>query len=127
MKSIFTSKEKAFLIAEAALNKKGDNIIIMDMRAVSNVTDYFVVASAPSTRRVEAISRNITDALRLKGIRSGHSEGDEEALWVLLDYGDVMAHIFYNKTREFYDLERLWRDAPKEHYTQCIDEKSRQI
>lgn len=98
----------------------------MDMRAVSNVTDYFVIASASSTRRVAAIARNIEEALAKKGIRHWHMEGKREALWVLIDYGDVIAHIFQDRSREFYNLERLWHDAPKEHFSlQCTRAKSK--
>jgi len=111
------SREKAKLVSEAALNKKAEDTVIMDMRAVSNITDYFVIASAPSARRVQTIAEGIEEALRKKGVRHGHIEGKREALWILIDYGDVIAHIFHEKTREFYNLERLWHDAPKEHFS----------
>ena len=109
--------EKARFLGEAALNKKAERIVIMDMRAVSNITDYFVIASAPSTRRVQAISRGIKEDLSKEGIGNWHVEGEKIALWVLMDYGDVMAHIFHEGTREFYNLERLWHDAPKERFS----------
>ncbi|MFH1380583.1 MAG: ribosome silencing factor [Candidatus Omnitrophota bacterium] len=111
------AKEKAKLAAEAALSKKASCIVIMDMRAVSNITDYFVIASAPSTRRVEAIAQEVEDVLRKHGRKALHSEGKHEALWALIDYGDVIVHVFHEKTREFYDLERLWHDAPKESFS----------
>jgi ribosome-associated protein len=98
----------------------------MDMRAVSNITDYFVICSAPSTRRVATIARGMEETLAKKGIKEWHAEGKETALWVLIDYGDVIAHIFHDTTREFYDLERLWNDAPKERYlAQCTRAKSK--
>ena len=108
--------DKARLIAESALDKKAENIVIMDMGAVANITDYFVICSAPSTRRVQTISDAIEEELLKKGLRRWHREGTKEALWVLIDYGDVIAHIFHNPVREFYNLERLWHDAPKEHF-----------
>jgi ribosome-associated protein len=89
----------------------------MDMRAVSNITDYFVVCSAPSTRRVVAIADDIEARLLKRNIKHSHIEGKREALWVLIDYGDVIAHVFYEEMRNFYDLERLWHDAPKEHFS----------
>jgi len=95
--------------------------MIMDMRAVSYITDYFVICSAPSTRRVEAIAEGIEETLNAKGIRNWHIEGKREALWVLIDYGDVIAHIFYEGLRKFYDLERLWHDAPKEHFSNACE------
>ncbi|MFH1594391.1 MAG: ribosome silencing factor [Candidatus Omnitrophota bacterium] len=111
------ASKKSYLASKAALDKKAIDIVIMDMRAVSNVTDYFVICSAPSTRRVKTIAEGIEDALEKKGIKKRHIEGMREALWVLIDYGDVIAHVFYDKTRAFYDLERLWNDAPKEHFS----------
>lgn len=117
MKISINTIEKTRLIGKAALDKKAEDIVIVDMRAVSNITDYFVIASAPSTRRVQTISEGIEEALLGKGIRNWHIEGKREALWVLIDYGDVIAHVFYDKMREFYDLERLWHDAPKEHFS----------
>ena len=71
----------------------------MDMRAVSNLTDYFVITSAPSTKRVQTISESIEEELFKKGAKHGHVEGKKEALWVLIDYGDVIAHVFYGKMR----------------------------
>ncbi|UCD55903.1 MAG: ribosome silencing factor [Candidatus Omnitrophota bacterium] len=109
--------EKAKLISSAALDKKAGDIVIMDMRAVSNITDYFVICSAPSTRRVQAISEDIEEQLLKKNIRHWHIEGKREALWVLIDYGDVIVHIFYDKMRDFYNLERLWHDAPRERFS----------
>lgn len=98
----------------------------MDMRAVSNVTDYFVISSAPSARRVATIAISIEERLAKAGVKCWHIEGKREALWVLLDYGDVIAHVFQRKAREFYDLERLWSDAPKERFSlQCIRVKSK--
>ncbi|OGW75008.1 MAG: ribosome silencing factor [Omnitrophica bacterium RBG_13_46_9] len=108
--------EKARLISRAALDKKAEDIVIMDMRAVSNIADYFVVCSASSSKRVQAISEGIEDALLGKGIDYWHIEGRREALWVLIDYGDVIAHIFHENVRGFYNLERLWQDAPKEYF-----------
>ena len=118
--------EKARLIAQAALDKKAHDIVIMDMRGAANITDYFVICSVPSTRRAETVSREIEQVLLREGIRYSHIEGKKEALWVLIDYGDVIAHVFYESTREFYNLERLWHDAPKEHFfTSCISSKSK--
>ena len=103
-------------ISEAALDRKAEDIVIMDMRAVSNITDYFVLAHAGSSRRVKTIAEGIEEDLDNKGARCWHSEGKNESLWVLLDYGDVIAHVFQEKVRRFYNLERLWHDAPKERF-----------
>lgn len=86
---------------------------MLDMRGSANFCDYFVVCSAPSTRRVKAISEAIEDEFDAKGIRLTHYEGREEALWVLLDYVGVVVHIFLSELREFYDLEHLWSEASR--------------
>jgi ribosome-associated protein len=83
------------------------------MRKRSNVCDYFVIASGASTTQVRAIADNIVRRLKEKGQRLWHIEGEREALWTLLDYGDVVAHVFLDRTRRFYDLESLWADAPR--------------
>ena len=111
-------------MSEAALDNKASDVVIVDMRAVSNVTEYFVICSAPSTRRVQAIARGIKEALAEHDAKHWHTEGKREALWVLVDYGDVIAHVFLDKTREFYNLERLWHDAPKEYFhSRCTQAK----
>lgn len=86
----------------------------MDMKKSSLLCDYFIITSAESTRRVKTISDSIIEGLREKGIRISHIEGEKDALWVLLDFIDVVVHVFYTKTRKFYNLERLWQDVPKE-------------
>jgi len=83
------------------------------MRKACNFTDYFVIASAASDRKVKAVSDGIEEALSKKGFSVRRKEGYKEAAWVLVDSGDVIAHIFYEETREFYCLERLWADAPR--------------
>ena len=86
------------------------------MKKVSSICDYFVIASGTSTTHVKAISDNIIKILDKKGEKVWHVEGAREALWILLDCGDVVAHLFLDQTRRFYDLERLWGDAPQERF-----------
>ena len=100
-------------IARAASDKKALDIVTLDMRKVPSVSDYFVIASGSSTTQVRAISDNIVDVLKDKGERVWHIEGAREALWILLDCGDVVAHIFLEETRRFYELEKLWGKVPK--------------
>jgi ribosome-associated protein len=100
-------------IAKAASDKKALDIVTLDMRKIPSVSDYFVIASGSSTTQVRAISDNIIDVLREKGERVWHVEGAREALWILLDCGDVVAHVFLEETRRFYGLERLWGKVPK--------------
>jgi len=104
------------------LDKKANDVVLLEMRKASNFWDYFVVASAESTRKVRAIADSIVEGLDKKGVKLSHKEGEKEALWALLDYGNVVAHIFHNETRKFYNLERLWHEAPKEHiFCKCQD------
>ena len=125
MNEVTNALLKAKRISETALDNKAQDIVIMDMRAVSNITDYFVLCGAASSRRVKTIAEGIEEGLSKEGIRCWHSEGKTEALWVLLDYGDVIAHVFQETTRRFYDLERLWHDAPKERFSLlCKSRKS---
>lgn len=100
-------------IARAASGKKALDIITIDMRRVPTVCNYFVIASGTSTTQVKAIADNVVKKLKEAGERLWRIEGEREALWILLDYGDVVAHIFYDETRRFYELERLWGDLPQ--------------
>ena len=106
-------------IARAASDKKALDIITLDMRRIPSVSDYFVIASGSSTTQVRAISDNIVDVLRDKGERVWHIEGAREALWILLDCGDVVAHVFLEDTRKFYRLEKLWNKVPKKKFLEA--------
>lgn len=113
------SRKKSRFIAQAASDKKALDIVTIDMRKVPSIADYFVIASGTSTTQVRAIADHIEKELRKAGGKVWHSEGQGEALWVLLDCGDVVAHIFYEETRRFYDLERLWSDVPQERFKEA--------
>ena len=103
-------------IAGAAADKKAHNIVILNMKKALGVCNYFVISSGSSTTQVRAIADNIVDSLKEKGVRLWHGEGQREASWILLDYGDVVAHVFLEETRRMYDLERLWKGAPLEKF-----------
>jgi len=83
------------------------------MRKISNFCDYFVICNGASDRRVRAIAQGIDEGLEKNNIKTGHIEGIKEALWILLDIGDIIVHIFDKEVRDFYNLEYLWRDAPR--------------
>lgn len=100
-------------MAKAAKSKKAEDVVVLDMRKACNFTDYFVIAGAGSDRKVKAIADAMEEALAKKGLSARHREGYNEASWIVLDCQSVIAHIFYNQTREFYSLERLWSDAPR--------------
>lgn len=105
--------ETARLAAEAADNKKAFDIMVLDLRALTYITDYFVLCSGGSITQVGAITDGIAQALAQAGRHPSHVEGDAEASWVLMDYGDVVVHVFDEQTRLYYNLERLWGDAPR--------------
>lgn len=107
------SKEKAFSCARAALDHKAIDLVILSIQNLSSFTDYFVICSGNSDRQVQAIASHIEDTLAEIGLFPLGTEGKREGRWVLLDYGEVVVHIFYHPIREFYDLERLWGDAQK--------------
>ena len=88
----------------------------MEMKQRSSICSYFVLMSATSSVRAKTVADGIDEAMEENGVRVLHKEGYAEAVWVLLDYGDVIAHVFSGDTRKFYDLEHLWGDAPKRAY-----------
>ncbi|UCB56549.1 MAG: ribosome silencing factor [Candidatus Omnitrophota bacterium] len=107
------SRSKALFIAKTAQDKKAQDIVILDIRKASGITDFFIICSGTSARQVKAISDHIIERLKEQGQRAGHIEGYNHALWVLLDCGDIVVHVFHAPVRDFYDLERLWGDVPQ--------------
>ncbi len=100
-------------IAEAAWDRKALDLKIMDVRKLVSYADYFVICSGRSDRQVQAIAQNITDELREYGFRPLGVEGQAHGMWVLMDYGDIIVHIFHLSEREEYGLEQIWKDAPR--------------
>ena len=112
-----TSNDTAKRIIELAQEKKGQQIVLMDVSKLSDFTDYFVVISGDSSVQIKAIADHIEDELRSEGSFPYHKEGYQYLHWVLLDYIDVVVHIFQKESREFYAIERLWADAAIEFIT----------
>ena len=106
-----TVEDMSLAMAGAASDKKARDIVTMKMTELTTTTDYFVICSANTATQVRAIADNIEDVLNKEGIEFLHKEGYRTGEWVLLDYGDCVAHIFTQESREFYSLERLWGDA----------------
>ncbi len=104
--------ELAKRISELILSKKGYDIKILDLRGISSVADFFVICSADSDIQVKAITDEIERKLRKEGIKPYNREGTVTNTWVLLDYVDVVVHVFKHETRLHYSLEKLWGDAP---------------
>lgn len=105
--------ELAKLCAHVALEHKAEDLVVLDVHELTSFTDYFIIMSGRSTRHVQGLADSIEKELRAKRISNKFCEGLQEGLWVLLDYNDVVVHIFYKETRSFYDLDSLWHDAPK--------------
>jgi ribosome-associated protein len=107
------SRKTALEVAAAALDNKALNVDIIDVRGKVDYSDYVVIMSGRSDRHVAALARNVEEALRLKGQRCLGVEGLPQASWLLMDFGDVIVHVFHQDTRGYYDLERLWIDAAR--------------
>ncbi len=107
------SKELAHVIASLSLEKKASDIIILNVAPLTSMADYFVICSGETNTQVKAIAAHIVDSLKARRNRPQHIEGMVNQEWVLLDYIDVIAHIFQPHKREFYALERLWGDADR--------------
>ena len=103
--------EKAALIAKCIDDKKGKKIQVLQVGELTSIADYFVIASATSSTQVKAIADEVEEKLRTQGEAPIHMEGFNSATWVLIDYADVVVHVFMEETREFYGIERLWADA----------------
>lgn len=121
-------------ITDLIFNKKGFDVKILDLRKLTTITDYFIICSGSSDTQVKAITDEIDKQLRDEGVKPWHIEGYQVLNWVLIDFVDVVVHIFKKEIREFYNLEKLWGDAPsvdavdpllnKENKIQNLEKKS---
>jgi len=107
------TEEGVTIAAHAASDKKATDLVVLDLRKAASFTEYFLICTGASTRQVQAISNAVEEALLKSAKRPLHIEGYSSAEWILLDYGDFIVHVFAPASRRFYDLERLWRDAPR--------------
>ena len=106
-------EEPAQQIVLEILENKGEQVVILDMRGISSLADFFIISHGRSTRHVQGIANKMRKNLRKKGIKCSGIEGEHEGKWILMDYGDVIVHLFYEPIRDFYDLEGLWSEVPK--------------
>lgn len=97
------------------MTKKAYDIVIMDLRKLTTITDYFVVCTADSDTQVKAVADAVSEGMAKLGDQPWHEEGYTNRSWILLDFVDVVVHVFHKDVRKFYNLERLWGDAPVEH------------
>ncbi len=100
---------------DLAQERKGRDLLLLDLRQISDATDFFLLVTGSSDLHVRAIAEHILEELRKEGVRPGHVEGMRGGRWVLLDYIDFVVHVFHPGARDFYQLERLWGDAPAHH------------
>jgi ribosome-associated protein len=105
--------DKALLCLNIVKERKAIDPVLFKMEKLSSITDYFLIASGNSVRQVQAITRHLKKRMDEENFKAYGSEGEQEGHWVLLDYDDVVIHIFYQPDREFYDLEGLWIEAPR--------------
>lgn len=105
--------EHVKLAAHCADEKKALDVLVLRLSALTEFTDYFVICSGNSTRQTQAIADEITDQLKKLKVRPLHTEGYNNGEWILIDYGIFVVHVFTEQSRQFYDLERLWRDAER--------------
>jgi ribosome-associated protein len=105
--------ERIIAAVQAAADKKAIDIVVLDLREIASFTDYFVITSGTNERQVQAISDEVYETLKKAGTTAARVEGYKTAEWILLDYGDFIVHVFEQKSRSFYDLERLWRESTR--------------
>lgn len=111
-----SSEELARYCAGAALHKHAQDLVLLDVAELSGYADYFLLASARSTRQAAAIADYVLRFLKKSGVKPMGQDGLKEGRWALLDYGDVVVHVFHQPVRELYDLDSLWADAPRLEY-----------
>jgi len=107
------SRETAAAAARAAADKQAEDVVVLDVHDLIVITDFFVVCTGTSDRHVKTVVEEVEKALRGLERKPVRREGEQDGRWVLLDYVDVVVHVFAEEERGFYDLERLWRDAPR--------------
>jgi len=112
-RSVPTGRDMAITAARAAATKQATDIVVLDVHEVIVITDVFVICTASTQRQVKSVIEALEDALRDLGEKPVRREGEPEGGWWLLDYIDLVVHVFGEEEREYYDLERLWKDAPK--------------
>ncbi len=105
--------ERVQICAQAAIDSKAEDLVVLDVRGIASFADYFIIMSGRSTRHVQGLAEALEGAMRSKRISAAKAEGIQDGMWVLLDFDDVVVHIFYHEQRSFYDLEGLWHDAPR--------------
>jgi len=115
-------REILTIVAKAADSKRAEDIVALNMKGISLIADYFLICHGNSDKQVQAIAREVKEQAADRNIHVNRLEGFDEARWVLIDLGDVVAHIFHKDERSYYNLERLWGDAPTEDLTSELNQ-----
>ena len=115
------SKEMVKLAVQALEDKKGEDIKVIDITGVSVLADYFIIASGTNKNQVQALVDNVDETLGRAGFEAKQIEGTRNSSWVLMDYGDMIVHVFDEENRLFYDLERIWRDGKELDISQFLE------
>ncbi len=110
------AKKKAEVLLAAALSKKAHNPVLLRLVGITPLADYFLIVSANSNKQARAIAEAVLERAHIEGYKPVSSEGLSQSTWILVDLGDVIVHVFHTPVRNFYDLEGLWRDAPREAF-----------
>lgn len=126
-KRALTGKRKAILAARCLDEKKALDIVLLEVSSISTFTDFFVIATGESKRQIKTCTDFVEETLSKKGIYPDHLEGETNLEWVLMDYGDVIVHIFDKEARLYYDLERLWGDVPRVDFRKKQRKRGEQI
>lgn len=111
MKNLLDSNSISKKIVEVLESKKAKDIVTIDIQSISILADYFIIASGTSTTHIKALADEVEEKLSEAGYQPFHKEGYSTARWILLDYGEIVVHVFHEEDREFYNLERLWYDG----------------
>jgi ribosome-associated protein len=114
-------QELLHIAVKAADDKRAEDILALNMQGISLIADYFIICHGNSDKQVQAIAREIKDKAEENGYSARRTEGFDEAKWVLIDLGDVVAHVFHRDERTYYNLERLWGDAPLENISSVLN------
>ncbi|NCO34538.1 MAG: ribosome silencing factor [Armatimonadetes bacterium] len=115
--TIPTSEQKKDSICESLVDSKAQDIVVLNVRGLTLLADYFIICTGTSAPHISAISRHTRERLREEFRLCSKPEGEKDSVWIVMDYGDVVLHVFREDRRQFYDLERLWSDAKKSIWT----------
>lgn len=115
-----SSWEKTLLLTRSALDKKACDLVVLDVRELTSIADYFIFCSGRSDRQVQSIAQGLLENAAEEGIRPFAVEGTQRGHWVLMDFSDVIVHIFYEPVRQFYNLDGLWGHAPRARLPETV-------